>query len=206
MSEANQPELTVRLLELRRSADDPTSEEGTVRCPLSVDARGVGFCQRCARFERELEDGGQVWIECHVPLDKAFPRGRCEELMSTEVTCLDSELDAEEAVAFLELAGVTSAPVLDDNSVLVGVVSTAALTRIRLEYSDLRGFDSGAVEVEDVMSTQVMTLTQRSTLGEAARLMATRNVDRVPIVTDDGHLVGVISAMDLVRWMASFIP
>lgn len=195
MSRSIEPELTVRLLERRRSR----AEECTVHCPLCFDARGVGACQRCDRFERELVAEGQAWIECRVPVAVAFPQGLCGELMSAEVTCLDSELDLQRAAELLEMAGISSAPVLDDNEVLVGVVSTAALARLRHEYSD-------ALEVEDAMTTQVMTLTQRSTLGEAARVMARVGVDRVPIVTDDGHLVGVISAMDLVRWMAPRIP
>lgn len=170
-----------------------------MHCPLCVDVRGVGACQHCERFERELVAEGQAWVECRVPLAVAFPRGLCGELMSAEVTCLDSELDADRAAELLEMAGVSSAPVLDDNEVLVGVVSRAALARLRQEYSD-------RLEVEDAMTTQVLTLTQRSTLGEAARVMARGGVDRVPIVTDDGHLVGVISAMDLVRWLAPRIP
>ncbi len=206
MSKANEPEFTVRLLERRRSrftSDDTPTEAHTVHCPLSVAARDVRFCERCERFERELEDDGEAWIECRVPLEVAFPRGLCGELMSPEVTCLDCELDAERASAFLQMAGVTSAPVLDDNAVLVGVVSTSELARLRIET---RGSDHRPLEVEDAMTTQVVTLTQRSTLGDAARLMADRGIDRVPIVTDDGHLVGVICAMDLVRWMASRIP
>lgn len=202
MPRSNEPELTVRLLERRRltaTSSDTAFEECTVHCPLAVESCAVSYCRKCDRFERELQAEGQVWLECRVPVAAAFPRGLCGELMSPEVTCLDSELDAQRAAEFLEMAGVTSAPVLDDNAVLVGVVSSTALARIRLETTD-------SFEVEDAMTTQVVTLSEHSTLGEAARLMAARGFDRVPIVTDDGHLVGVICAMDLVRWLASRIP
>lgn len=202
MPGTSEPECTVRLPERRThtaTCDDTFSGDATVHCPLSFDSRFVRACQRCSRFEREVISNGQAFVECRVPLEAADPQGMCGELMSPEVTCLDSELDAERAVEFLEFAGVTSAPVLDDNCVLVGIVSTTSLARIRLESGE-------RLEVEDAMSTQVMTLSQQATLGEAARLMASRGVDRVPIVTDDGHLVGVISAMDLVRWLAKRLP
>ena len=183
-------------------------EEATVHCPLSQTACEVRHCQSCPRFERELHVSGQDFLECSVPSAAAAPHDLCGELMSSVATCLDSEVEASRATELLEIAGVTSAPVLDDNDVLIGVVSTASLTRIRLESAQLHGFGygSGPIEVEDAMSTEVATLSQQATLGEAARLMASRKIDRVPIVTDDGHLVGVISAMDLVRWLARSLP
>lgn len=209
MHKTSEPELMVRLLERRRltaTRERTAFEESTVHCPIAVEARGVRSCRSCERFGRELEEGGQVWLECNVPVAVAFPRGVCGELMSAEVTCLDIELDAARAAEFLELAGLSSAPVLDDNAVLVGVVTRPELTRVRVEQSAWRSFADGALEVEDAMTTELVTLSQRSTVGDAARLMAARGLDRVPIVTDDGHLVGIICAMDLVRWLAGRIP
>ena len=199
---SNEFELTVRLLERRRftaTSDDTAFEDCTVHCPLSAGAQPVNLCRRCQRFEREVQAEGQAWLECRGPVGVAFPRGVCGELMSPEVTCLDSELGADRAVRFLEMSGVTSAPVLDDNAVLVGVVSCTSLARIRADSMQV-------FEVEDAMTTEVVTLFQHSTLGEAARLMTAHHLDRVPIVTEDGHLVGVISAMDLVRWLAGRTP
>lgn len=211
MSNQDVGECTVRLVERRRriaTNEETHANECTVHCPLSQSARAVRWCQGCAHFQGEVSAAGLDFVECRVPPGAAVPQALCGELLSPEVTCLDSELDASRAVELLEIAGVTSAPVLDDNSVLIGVVSTTALARIRLESAELHGFDSGTapLEVEDAMSTEVATLSEQATLGEAARLMARRNLDRVPIVTDDGHLVGVISAMDVVRWLSSRIP
>ena len=128
----------------------------------------------------------------------------CGELMGPEVTCFDGELEVSKAVAIMEITGVSSAPVLDDNGVLVGMVSIAALARLHVKLSEFHGFggDLTPDEVEDAMSTELVTLSQQASVADAARLMVARSLERVPIVTDDGRLVGVICAMDLVRWLA----
>lgn len=158
-------------------------------------------CLGCPRFERRVAEAGRGYLECRVP-GEAFGDGDlCGELLGPEVTCLDGELEVSKAVFILDVAGVSSAPVLDDNGVLVGVASTAALARLRLEC---RGLGPGLTpaEVEDAMSTDLVMLREQASVVEAASLMISRNLDRVPVVTEDGHLVGVICAMDVVRWLA----
>lgn len=121
---------------------------------------------------------------------------QCEELIS-EVTCLDSDLGSAQGLAALGSSGLTSAPVVDDNGVLVGVVSLTALARMR---------EGDGFEVEDAMNTNVVTATQSATVAEVARLMAEHSLERVPVVTAGGHLVGVVTAMDVVRWLAERLP
>lgn len=192
---------------LTATNDETRSFESTVHCPVRESAVSVTVCRDCPRFVMESTVGAQELIECHVPMESECSNALAGELISPEVTCLDCELEASRAVELMEVAGVTLAPVLDDNSVLIGVVSTRALARIRSQAAR-EGFGPGdePLEVEDAMSTEVVTLSQRATIGEAARLMASRHIDRVPIVTDDGHLVGVLSAMDLVKWLAGWSP
>ena len=113
-------------------------------------------------------------------------------LVSEAAKCLDSELDASEGLTLLDSAGVTSAPVVDDNGVLVGVVFLTTLARLRGEE----------LEIEDAMVTNAVTIAQGATVAQVAGLMARHGLDRLPVVTLDGHLLGVISAMDVVRWLA----
>ncbi len=195
----NQAERIVRLpvRSVRIATREGTlAETRTVHCPLSIAAREVAPCLKCTRLEREVVHMGKEFLECRVPMDVANPRGVAGELISAEVTCLDADLDASTALALLGASGVTSAPVVDDNSVLVGVVFVSTLSRLR---------EGRGLEVEDAMVTDVVTASQRTTVAEVARLMAQHDLDRVPVVTGDGHLVGVVSAMDLVRWLAEHL-
>ncbi len=115
-------------------------------------------------------------------------------LVSEAPKCLDSELDAAHGLSLLDAAGVTSAPVVDDNGVLVGVVFLTTLARLRSGKEEL--------EIEDAMVTNAVTVTEGATVREVTGLMARHGLDRLPVVSQDGHLLGVISAMDVVRWLA----
>ena len=117
----------------------------------------------------------------------------CSDLISEELKTLECDLEISKGLEALDSAGVTSAPVVDDNGVLVGVVFLTALARLR---------EAEELEVEDAMITDMVTVPQRATVAEVARLMAQHGLDRVPVVTNDGHVVGVVSAMDIVRWLA----
>lgn len=136
---------------------------------------------RAARQRRPREEPGDLGDE------------PCAGLISETARCLECDLDATQGLAVLDVEGLGSAPVVDDNGVLVGVVTRAALAR-------LRDFDE--LEVEDAMVTDMVTVTHDTAVSELARVMAQHGLERVPLVTHDGHLVGVVSSMDVVRWLA----
>lgn len=115
----------------------------------------------------------------------------CGELVTPLVTALDAELSVNEALAVLDAARVSSAPVVDDNMVLVGQVSSVELHAAEAK-SDL--------EVEDAMSTAVVAVSARATVPEIAQVMDEHDLDRVPVVNDEGQLLGLVTAIDLVRW------
>ena len=118
-------------------------------------------------------------------------------LVSESAACLDAELEASKGLRLLDAAGVSSAPVVDDNGVLVGVVFLSTLARLREEKE---------LEIEDAMITSAVTVPQGASVADVARLMARHGLDRLPVITADGHLLGMISAMDVVRWLAERLP
>ena len=134
--------------------------------------------------------------EAPAPESEALGAEDCEDLIS-DVTCLDCDLETAQGLAALGTSGVTSAPVVDDNGVLVGVVSITALAGMR--HGD-------GLEVEDAMRTDVVTASPRASVAEIAKLMASHGLERVPVVTASGRLVGVVTAMDVVRWLAGRLP
>jgi CBS domain-containing protein len=52
------------------------------------------------------------------------------------------------------------------------------------------------------MMPLAITLGQRATVAHVAALMASEDVHHVPIVDDHGRLIGVVSTMDIIRWLA----
>jgi len=55
-----------------------------------------------------------------------------------------------------------------------------------------------AVTAREIMSTPIVTISEDATIEEVARLMAKKNIKKLPVVRD-GRLVGTITSMDLVR-------
>lgn len=121
----------------------------------------------------------------------------CSDLISEDPHCLECDLEVAKGLEVLDNAGVTSAPVVDDNGVLVGVVFLTTLARMRTDED---------LEVEDAMISDLITVPILATVNEVVRLMADHQLERVPVVTADGHVIGVVSAMDVVRWLASRLP
>lgn len=117
----------------------------------------------------------------------------CGDLIRQETRPLECDLEVSKGLELLDSAGLTSAPVVDDNGVLVGIVFLATLARLR-QVAEL--------EVEDAMITDLVCVSRGASVADIARLMARHHIERVPVTSEDGHLVGVVSAMDVVCWLA----
>jgi CBS domain-containing protein len=56
-------------------------------------------------------------------------------------------------------------------------------------------------KVEDVMTSKVWTVSEDTPVSEVANMMIRKNVNRVPVLDDDGNLVGIITRADIVKSM-----
>src|SRR3982074_2641582 len=92
-----------------------------------------------------------------------------------------------------EDAGI--APVTDDAGRIVGVVTDRDIA-IRL---GAEGKDPTITTVSEISSSNVLTIDPQQDLDEALTLMATHQVRRLPVVEDDGKLVGIIAQADVAR-------
>jgi CBS-domain-containing membrane protein len=103
---------------------------------------------------------------------------------------------------------VSAFPVIDDDEKVVGVVSeTDLLTKEALEGSVPRTLQGLApqrvlsqvngVIAADLMSKPAVTIGPDETVTSAARLMYNRRVKRLPVVNDDGKLIGIVTRSDV---------
>jgi CBS domain-containing protein len=61
------------------------------------------------------------------------------------------------------------------------------------------GKDPASTPVREVASTDVVTVDPEQDLDEALNLMAQHQVRRIPVVEQDGRLVGVVAQADVAR-------
>ena len=81
-------------------------------------------------------------------------------------------------------------PVVDDNRHLVGIVTNRDL---RFE-SDLNR------KIDDVMTSEHLVTTSQSTnLEEAAKILQTYKIEKLPVVDRDGKLIGLVTYKDITK-------
>lgn len=120
--------------------------------------------------------------------------GRIRDLMTVlprTVKLGDSIVDAAKAMRG-EDSGIV--PIVDGTR-LVGVLTDRDIvTRVIAAEKDPR-----AVKVEDIASEKLVTIDPDQDLDEALRLMARHQVRRLPVVEEDGTLIGIVARGDVAR-------
>ncbi|MEC7524222.1 MAG: CBS domain-containing protein [Myxococcota bacterium] len=122
------------------------------------------------------------------------------EIMQTQIAVSDVALPAEQLLESLVEEGIGGAPVVDAEGHLLGIVSKTDLLCAWRELGESR--DRRPLTAADVMMPVVFALTEDSTIAEAAALMAYEGVHRLPIVDGQTRVVGIVTTLDLSRWIA----
>lgn len=116
------------------------------------------------------------------------------------MTSAPASIRASESVAVaderMHRLGVRHLPVLGDEGV-VGLVSDRDLTLI----DDLEGVDPKVMSVSAIMHSPVYTCTSSQVIGDVAFEMATRKLGSC-VVVDGQTLVGIVTTVDLLRYLA----
>jgi CBS domain-containing protein len=146
-------------------------------------------------------------------------------VMTTRVLAVRPDVSLEALADLLLDRGIGGTPVVDEEGRPIGVVSKTDLVRERLVTGDTgeavapgwqpsrghfrvemtSGFHVEALPnalVADVMTPTAFTLSEDAPLAQAAALMAFEGVHRVPVVSDDGRVAGIVTGLDVLRWMA----
>lgn len=145
-------------------------------------------------------------------------------VMTANVVCVSSDLSLDALTLLMLERGISGVPVVDADGVPVGVVSKTDLLRRDRRNQQERDLDHGPLAaggyefdlgpqfqmtrlaeevVEDVMMPMALTIPENAPISRAAALMAHEGVHRLVVVAArSGAVVGILSAIDLLRWMA----
>lgn len=107
-----------------------------------------------------------------------------------------------EAFELMKNEGVQRLPVLDNDGNLVGIISEKNITSAAadrkvsiVEFALLLS----KIKVGDVMTKEVITVSIDDPVELAARKMSDNDISILPVVDNDGKLVGIVSRSDLFR-------
>lgn len=109
------------------------------------------------------------------------------ERMTPNPIVTTPETTVSEALQIIEAEHLRHLPVLDDQGSLVGIVSEKDLLRA-----------SPQLLVAQMMTTDVITVTEYTPLEQAARVMSDHKISSLPVIRS-GRLVGIITETDLFK-------
>jgi len=116
------------------------------------------------------------------------------EAMTSKPCSIDADKPVSYAAKMMRDEDVGLAPIVEGER-LVGVLTDRDIAvRVVAE-----GRDPDQVKVAEVASRDVVTLDPQQDLDEALRLMAQHQVRRLPVVEEDGRLVGVVAQADVAK-------
>jgi CBS domain-containing protein len=144
---------------------------------------------------------------------------RAIDVMTRDVVTVHPETDVAEAIKLLIKHDISALPVVDAAGELIGIISEADLVhRVEIGTEKHRPWWQEAVvggaslaedfakshgkKVGEVMTSEVISATEDSSLADLAALLERKRLKRVPIVRG-GKLVGIVSRINLIQALAS---
>jgi CBS domain-containing protein len=208
---------TVRRNAVRRctvlSADGSDAEVRTVFCPRRERSEAFEKCCGCSHMrEVGVDEGGERgFVDCSVPaprraqdddedgelgLKEAAAGTRLMDVMADDVACVREDVRLADAARLMLARSVRALPVVDEARRLVGILSKSDLVR-----GEVEGKRADAL-VSSVMTPLVHGLPEDAPLAYAISLMSNQSLHEVPAVASDGRVVGMLTAVDALRWIA----
>ena len=147
---------------------------------------------------------------------------KAADIMTRDVVTVSPDTSVTDMARLMLERRISAVPVVE-NGAVVGIVSEGDLMRrpetgtephtsLWLELFLSR--DSLATDyvrthgrvAREVMSRNVIGVSETTSVAEIAELMETRHVKRLPVLTEDGRLVGIVSRANLLQCLASRTP
>jgi CBS domain-containing protein len=134
------------------------------------------------------------------------------DMMTGTVVAVGESAPYKEIVEKLSEHAVSAVPVVTEDRRVVGIVSEADLLH-KMEFAGLEPHlhllerkrrrvaraKAGADMAADLMTSPAIVIGASESLTTAAKLMDAERVKRLPVVDEQGHLVGILSRRDLLR-------
>jgi CBS domain-containing protein len=115
------------------------------------------------------------------------------DIMTHTVHTTSPQASVQEVAQLLHREKISGVPVIDDcNGQLIGMITEADIIRT-MSRDDLK--------VAEIMTRQLVTVDEDTSVNEIATLLAERHIKRVPVV-QAGRVIGIVSRADVVQAVA----
>jgi len=114
---------------------------------------------------------------------------RAENVMIDDPITINLEGTVGEALGLMNEYRIGGIPVIDDNGILKGIVTTR----------DLRFENSRSKKITEVMTTNLITTNHKTNLEAASRILQKHKIEKLPMVDETGKLTGLITYKDITK-------
>lgn len=122
-------------------------------------------------------------------------------LMTKEITSLPETATALDAAKYMTDMNVGSVIITDEKEKPVGIITDRDIsTKVVATEKDPK-----TVKLKDIMCSPVVTINIGKDIIDATRLMGEYWVRRLPVVNDEGKVVGVLSMDDVLIFLSQEI-
>ncbi len=149
-----------------------------------------------------------------------------KEIMTRSVISVRREDTVQDVARLLTDFRISGLPVTDGQNRVVGMITEGDLIRfarnrqipivldmlgngVYVNYEPPTSLEeqvasATTLKVSEVMTRKVTTVAPDTPVEEAAQIMVNRKIKRVPVVDNQGQLVGIVSRGDIVRSVMAF--
>ncbi|MBM7555300.1 CBS domain-containing protein [Halanaerobacter jeridensis] len=178
-----------KLLIVGRSNDDSINVGETLKY------FGGGGHNRAASATIKTSDEWELieWQEkvLQVVKEKINPAILVEDIMSTPVETITPDTTMREADQMMLRHGHSGLVVEKDNEI-VGIIS-------RRDIDKVRNYDLLHAPVKGYMRREVVTIEPNASLKEVQEAIVEHDIGRLPVVTAEGELIGIVTRSDLLK-------
>ena len=119
------------------------------------------------------------------------------QLMSKKIYTVTPDATITDAAGKLIDEGIGSLVVVDDENHPVGMFTNTDLAKVVSE-----GKSPTETTVEEYMTTEFFTLNAENGARDAAAKMIGKGVHHLPVVDEDGSVIGMVSTMDITAYLS----
>ncbi|MCI5867723.1 MAG: IMP dehydrogenase [Methanosphaera sp.] len=138
---------------------------------------GLGVIHRNLTIEDEVKEVKKVKLS--------------NELTVREVITISPDETVSEAKDIMDFEEISGLPVVDDNDVVVGIIS-------RRDVKPLHGRHLNR-KVSEFMTQNVVTIAEGTDTADALDVAYENKVERLPVVSDNSELVGIVTMKDILE-------
>ena len=118
------------------------------------------------------------------------------ELCDAEIAAISAEASVADAIRMMLDYHVGAVGVVDSEKRVAGIFTE----RDVLRKLALAGVDPETTALREIMTTPVEMATEATGPGEALAIMVERHFRHLPVVDNDGHLLGMLSIRNVLQW------